>query len=112
MAAREPDRFAAVVPIAGGGHPESGDRLVDVPIRAVHGDADDVVPVTQSREMVAAIRAAGGSPRYDELPGVSHANWKSLLADPPEFMRWLHQQVRPRRGGVSRVAQHVPRNRI
>ena len=94
LAAREPKRFAAVVPIAGGGNPEWAPRLVNVPIRAVHGAADDVVPVEQSREIIAAIRAAGGSPRYDEFPGAPHSSWRTLFANPSKFLRWLHQQAR------------------
>lgn len=94
LAARHPKRFAAVVPIAGGGNPEWASRLVDAPIRAVHGAADDVVPVEQSREMIAAIRAAGGSPRYDEIPGAPHSSWRNLLSEPSNFLRWLHQQSR------------------
>lgn len=86
LAAREPDRFASVIPIAGGDNPEWADLLVDVPIRAVHGGDDDIVPVSQSREMIAAVRAAGGSPRYDEIVGEGHAVCKNMLADPFEFM--------------------------
>src|SRR5690606_5595320 len=48
LAARAPDRFAAVVPIAGGGNTESASRFIDVPLWAVHGADDEVVPVAQS----------------------------------------------------------------
>lgn len=64
LAARAPDRFAAVVPIAGGGNTESASRFIDVPLWAVHGADDEVVPVAQSKEMITAIREAGGSPQF------------------------------------------------
>ncbi|MDL5159346.1 alpha/beta hydrolase family protein [Actinomycetospora termitidis] len=42
------------------------------PVVAVHGTADDVVPIDQSRRYVAAATAARGQARLVELPGVDH----------------------------------------
>jgi predicted peptidase len=55
LAARRPDLFAAVIPICGGGDPEWASQLSDVPIWAVHGDADEAVSVDYTRTMIAAI---------------------------------------------------------
>ena len=38
--------------------------LALTPLWAYHGDADTAVPVKRSRDMVGAIRHAGGLPRY------------------------------------------------
>jgi len=76
LAARHPERFAAVVPVCGGGDPAQADRLRDLPIWVWHGDRDRSVPVEQSRRMVEALRRAGSAVRYDELPGVGHGSWK------------------------------------
>jgi dipeptidyl aminopeptidase/acylaminoacyl peptidase len=43
-----------------------------VPLLLVHGDADTRVPTAQSRALHAAVAAAGGSSRLEELPGVGH----------------------------------------
>ncbi len=43
------------------------------PFLIVHGDADDVVPVDQSRRLKAALEGAGGSVRYIELENEGHA---------------------------------------
>jgi dipeptidyl aminopeptidase/acylaminoacyl peptidase len=43
-----------------------------VPLLCVHGDADDRVPVQQSRELVAAARAAGDEAELVEFPGTGH----------------------------------------
>ena len=75
LAARFPKRFAAVAPICGGGPVESAARLKELPLWAWHGDQDRAVPVERSRRMVAAIRKAGGRPRYTELEGVGHNSW-------------------------------------
>jgi predicted peptidase len=92
LAARHPERFAAAVPVAGGGDPAWGERLKNLPLLAVHGDADNVVPTSSTREMIAAVRNAGGSPRYLELPGVGHAAWKPAFRDSEEGLEWLFQQ--------------------
>jgi dipeptidyl aminopeptidase/acylaminoacyl peptidase len=42
------------------------------PFLVIHGDADDVVPIAQSRRLVAALRSAGVEVQYLELPGVGH----------------------------------------
>lgn len=94
LAARAPDRFAAVVPIAGSGDPVWAEQLLDARIWAIHGSADTVVPVEQSRDMIAAIRDLGGTPRYDELVGSPHACWRALLAEPQDFMRALRELSR------------------
>lgn len=94
LACREPELFAAVVPICGGGDPAVANRLVSVPIWAVHGDADSTVPVENTRKMILAIRQAGGAPRYSELPGVGHNSWTQTYRDPDGVLRWMFEQHR------------------
>ena len=60
LALRNPERFAAVMPVCGGGDPARAAKLTGLPVLAVHGSADTVVPVRLSREMVRAIWNAGG----------------------------------------------------
>lgn len=57
--------------------------LKDLPIWAFHGDADDVVPVGQSRKIVDAITRAGAPrpPRLTEYPGVRHDSWTKAYAE-------------------------------
>lgn len=93
MAARHPRLFAAVVPICGGGSTQNAEVLANVPIWAVHGDADPVVPVSRSRTMIDAIKAAGGSPKYTELKGVGHNSWTAAYEDPKGVIPWMFQQV-------------------
>lgn len=72
---RWPAYFAAAVPIAGAGSPALASRLVDLPIWAFHGADDKVVPVSGSRDMIQAIRGAGGRPCYTEYPASDHGVW-------------------------------------
>jgi predicted peptidase len=72
---RWPGYFAAAAPIAGAGDPSKASVLKNLPVWAFHGSADTTVPVTGSRNMIAAIQAAGGHPRYTEFPGQGHGVW-------------------------------------
>lgn len=91
LAARMPERFAAVLPICGGGDERTAARIARLPIWATHGDADKAVPVERSRSMIAAIRAAGGSPKYTEMPGVGHDAWTPTYRD-EAVLDWLFSQ--------------------
>jgi predicted peptidase len=93
LAAAHPDRWAAIVPICGGGDPQQARRLARVPCWCFHGGADEIVPVNHSREIIEAMRAAGGDPIYEELPGVGHNAWDIAYAK-RELFEWLAQQKR------------------
>lgn len=85
------DTYAALMPICGGGNPEDAAALAKVPIWAFHGDADEAVPVRRSREMVQAVKEAGGNIKYTEYPGVGHNSWDSAYDD-EEAINWLLEQ--------------------
>ena len=95
LAARRPELFAAALPICGGGDERQAERLVGLPIWAVHGDADRAVPVARSRHMVKAIRRAGGKPRYSEFGGVGHNSWTRAYRVGEGILSWLFEQRRP-----------------
>lgn len=86
-----PDKFAAAIPICGAGNPELAKRIVDVPVWAFHGDIDRNVPVTGSRNMIEAIRKAGGNPKYNEFPNVGHNVWPEV-SKTEGVLDWLFAQ--------------------
>jgi predicted peptidase len=114
LGSQNPGRFAALVPICGGirlppGHdiPNASDtddstdpytavarKIGKTPVWVFHGDADDRVPVTESRQMVEALKAAGGNVRYTEYPDVKHDSWNKAY-DEPELFPWLLAQKLP-----------------
>jgi predicted peptidase len=91
MLARQPELCAAAVPICGGGDPAVAARFKDVPLWAFHGDQDTAVKPKRSREMIAALKAAGGTPKYTEYPGVGHDSWTATYAN-PAVHAWLFAQ--------------------
>jgi predicted peptidase len=98
FALREPQRFAAIAPIAGGYKygsqeiPENICALKDVPVWAFHGAQDSAVRPAQSADLVRALKACGGNARLTLYPNAGHADsWEQAYAD-PELYRWLLAQ--------------------
>ncbi|MFN9041975.1 MAG: dienelactone hydrolase family protein, partial [Planctomyces sp.] len=79
---RKPELFAAAAPICGGGDPAKAAACSSLPIWVFHGDRDTVVRPELSRNMVEALKKAGGMPKYTEYPGVGHDSWTATYADP------------------------------
>lgn len=59
-----PNRFAAAVPMSGGGDPTKAEIIKDIPIWDFHGTKDKVVPVSGSRKMIKALKNVGRTPIY------------------------------------------------
>jgi len=93
LAAAHPERFAAIVPICGGGNTADAKKLATLPIWVFHGAKDPTVPVQRSREMVEAIKAAGGNIKFTEYPEAKHDSWTETY-DNPGLYKWLLEQKR------------------
>ena len=113
LAAKYPHRFAAYLVICGGihdpkGYPglhvglvddpkitdpyaETAQRVGTTPVWIFHGEADDTVPVEESRKMRDALQAVRGNVKYTEYPGVGHQSWDKAYAE-PEVIPWLLMQ--------------------
>jgi len=98
FAAQHPERFAALVSICGGSPILSGDRFSALarkvgktPAWLFHGAEDKIVPVSESREMVKALKANQGIVKYNEYAGVGHNVWLNVLGE-KDLMHWLLAQ--------------------
>ena len=90
-----PDLFTAAVPMCGAGDPNQAERIKNIPIWAVHGAKDPIVPVSGSRDMAAALEKAGARDfHYTELPEVQHDAWNYTFSC-PEIFKWLFGQRKP-----------------
>ena len=119
LAFEHPERYAAIVSVAGGIVPPNGSRarpselpptlqaadpyaataarVKSIPAWLFHGAEDPTVPVTESRRIVEALKKAGAAPRYTEYEGVGHNSWDRAFGG-PELAQWLLAQRRDRRG--------------
>lgn len=64
-----------------------------IPIWMFHGDADQSVPVEESRKLLAALKAANADVHYLEFPGVPHNSWDPAYTN-AEIIEWLFKQRR------------------
>jgi predicted peptidase len=95
FALRYPERFAAIVPIAGGWQeyslqaPQNICALKNVPTWVFYGAQDTIVNPMQSQVLVAALQACGGEVRSTVYPDADHeGSWRRAYAD-PQLYAWL-----------------------
>lgn len=73
--------------------PLAGVGTLGTPLLIVHGDADSVVPIAQSEELAAQVRAAGLSAEMIAVPGLAHDSehedqvWAGLWPEISQFLR-------------------------
>ena len=86
---RNPDLYAAALPICGGGDVTHYDkRITKTAFWVFHGAADAVVNVKLSQEMVDKLKALKAEVKYSEYPGVNHNSWDNAFAE-PEYLSWM-----------------------
>ena len=93
LAARTPGRFAAILPVCGGGDPSQAERIAGIPAWAFHGGKDEVVPLATSQKMIDALKKTGGNAKFTVYPKAGHDAWTETYAN-PQVYEWLLQQKR------------------
>ena len=89
---QHPQLFAAGVALCGGGDETKAASLIKTPIWAFHGERDEAVKVERSRNIVAAIKKAGGQARYTEYAGEGHNMWTKVVKE-PELLPAVHPRA-------------------
>ena len=105
LAMSMPERFAAAVPVCGGGMYWNAGRLVGVPIWAFHGQKDPVVSVEESRKMVDAVKVAGGNARLTVFPENGHDAWSDVYGS-EEVFKWLLAHKKSKAGDLTNEFQN------
>jgi predicted peptidase len=93
LAMANPERFAAIAPICGGGDAFRVRRLKDMPIWVFHGAKDPTVPIKASEDMVEALKKAGGDVKFTVYPEAGHDSWTATY-DNPELYTWFLEHTR------------------
>jgi predicted peptidase len=97
IGSRRPEVWAAIAPVCGYGDPSVvGPGLTRVPVWAFHGEADPVVPASQTRDLAAAVERSGGSVKVTIFPGVDHNSWDRAYRD-ERLYEWLLEHRLPER---------------
>lgn len=93
LAGFSPDRFAAIVPICGGGDLRSVRRFPHLPTWVFHGAKDSVVPLSASVDMVEALQKVNGNVKFTVYPEADHDSWTEAYNN-PELYKWMLEQKR------------------
>jgi predicted peptidase len=93
LLAAHSEKFAAAVPVCGYWLAEDAAKMAAVPIWTFHGAKDQTVPIDGTRNMEAALKAAGATPKYTENPDDAHGSWEPAYAT-AELWDWLFEQRR------------------
>ena len=96
LAAKYPDKFAAIAPICGGGNPqEIAKKLRKTPVWAFHGQKDQVVKIDETKEIISALKKAGNKAKFTVYPDKGHDCW-TVTYDNPKFYDWLLSNTLPK----------------
>jgi predicted peptidase len=99
---KNPQRFAAIVPICGGGMlidvllgaREQKSALTSLGVSVFHGGQDPTVPVVESERLVAALKKAGVTDvQFTVYPEAKHDSWTETYNN-PELYAWLLRHER------------------
>jgi len=93
LAAYTPQRFAAIVPICGGGEVSMTRVLSHLPVWAFHGAKDPAVPLQRSQQMIDALKKRNNEVKFTIYPEALHDSWTATYNN-PEVYDWLLQHKR------------------
>lgn len=86
---RHPEKFAAAIPICGGGDPAYAHAMKDIPIYIFHGLLDGVVMPSRSIQMYNALKDVGNAEAIlVTYPKMGHVCWDAAFSTPGLF-GWL-----------------------
>jgi predicted peptidase len=91
LSAAQPQRFAAIAPICGRADLDSAPKIKHIPTWVFHGAKDSPASVEHNKAIVAALKAAGGEPKFTLYPDAGHDSWTESYNN-PEFYTWLLAQ--------------------
>lgn len=106
LTARQPNRFAAAVPICGGGDPADALRLKSTPFWVFHGAKDFGVPLKLSEDMIAAIQKVGGQAKLTVYPEAGHDSWSETYNNQAVY-DWLLAQRRASPAPLPTAASNI-----
>jgi predicted esterase len=100
LGAKYPQTWAALVAFSGTGSPALAESMKGIPQFVVHGDADNTVNVSGSRNMVGALKKLNAEVTYLEVAGGSHTD--VVVPNLPQAFDFLSKQ---RKSGTTGTKQ-------
>jgi len=86
---KQPERFAALAPVCGGGAPYRMRWIRRKPVWAFHGAKDTAVPVEESERLISKLKEMQNqNAKLTVYPEAGHDSWTEAY-DTPELYDWL-----------------------
>jgi predicted peptidase len=91
LATSEPNRFAAIAPVCGVPDTSKACIIAHIPIWIFHGAKDNVHPIKDSEDMVAALKKCGSDVKFTMYPDAYHDSWTETYNN-EELYKWFLEQ--------------------
>jgi predicted peptidase len=99
LAVAHSDRWAAIVPICGGGVPDDVEKIKDLPCWCFYGADDRPEGLRRADDTIAGLRRLGAKPAYFVYPDVGHNCWDRAYAAEELYSWLLRQHLKPKGDG-------------
>ena len=97
MAEEYPDEFAAILPLSGGGDTTQAWKLRYLPVWCFHGLKDNVVPPSNSIDMIRAVRQYNPGAKLTLYPEAGHDSWTTTYNNDTIYTWMLAQNKSTRK---------------
>ena len=89
LAARNQDRFAAAIPMAGRPQPDSAKAHWEIPLYVIHSRRDEIMPFEQTTQVVEQLRERGVAVEFALLDGVTHYETDRFVVPLRATVPWI-----------------------
>jgi predicted peptidase len=93
LAMQYPAKFAALIAISGAAPSPYAKWIGKMPVWVFHGKNDPVIPVSESKRIVEALRRNGNNAKLTLYYNTGHDAWTKTF-DNPDVFKWLLEQHR------------------
>jgi predicted peptidase len=91
VAARNQEKFAAAMPMAGWPQPDSAEVEWKIPLYVIHSRADQVVPFDQTEQVVRQLKECGAAVQFVLLEGITHYETECFVAPLQAAAPWIRK---------------------
>ncbi|MBP1694015.1 MAG: phospholipase [Chloroflexi bacterium] len=94
---QHPETFAAIAPLSAWLAADQISllkRIKSLPVWAIHGADDEIIPLTYGQQPADALKKLGGNIQFTVLAGHDHDTWTDTYSD-SAFYDWLLQHQKP-----------------
>jgi len=89
LAARNQDKFAAAIPMAGWPQPDSADVEWKIPLYAIHSRQDELLPFEQTEQVVHQLKDRGVAVDLVLLDGITHYETERFVKPLRAAVPWI-----------------------